>query len=326
MRKLLMHVCCGPCFSYIQEDLSKNGLLNADGTYEKVDYKAFFYNFNIHMQDEYEKRKDSFIKLCDITSTKYYIYDKYGFDEFVSGVQDEVISQKKYKMRCSYCYYKRLYQTFLYAKENNFDIVSTTLTISPYQNHAEIKRVGEELSKKFNIEFRYINYTPHYREGQILAKKYGLYMQKYCGCIFSLNERNEKKKELQNIKLAPKNICIKRIYSKKDYFDLLLDIEQLKSNATQNFEKTYMYGLKVDDSFVTLAVISHIDENTLELEKIVTKEEYRKKGYAKRLLKSLCGSYKQKYKVMIVKSANNANSFFESQGFKRYENILIKDL
>ena len=43
-----MHVCCAPCYIYIENDLRNNGLLLEDGTYEKVDYTSLFYNPNIH--------------------------------------------------------------------------------------------------------------------------------------------------------------------------------------------------------------------------------------------------------------------------------------
>ena len=75
------------------------------------------------------------------------------------------------------------------TKENNFDIVSTTLTISPYQNHELIKKVGKNLQEEYGIEFIYVDYREHFREGQKMARGIGIYMQKYCGCIFSTKVR-----------------------------------------------------------------------------------------------------------------------------------------
>ncbi|MNI54272.1 hypothetical protein D3C73_1091620 [compost metagenome] len=81
----------------------------------------------------------------------------------------------------------RLKKVFEYARENGYDIVSTTLTISPYQNHEIIKKVGKLLEKEYGVEFLYTDYTPHFREGQKMARDMELYRQKYCGCIFSID-------------------------------------------------------------------------------------------------------------------------------------------
>lgn len=83
-----------------------------------------------------------------------------------------------------------------------------------------------------------------------------------------------------------------------------------------------VYELKVDEEIVSVAVILHIDKNTLELKNLVTKEEYRNKGYAKKLLKSLCGNYKQKYSKMLVGTTENNIPFYVKQGFDKYEKTI----
>ncbi len=77
-------------------------------------------------------------------------------------------------------------------KRIGYDSFSTTLLISPYQNHEVLKELGEELAKKYGIKFVYIDFRVGFREGQTKARGLGLYMQKYCGCIFSEEERYEK--------------------------------------------------------------------------------------------------------------------------------------
>ena len=78
----------------------------------------------------------------------------------------------------------------------------------------------------------------------------------------------------------------------------------------------------MDKNIVSLAVILHIDKNTLELKNLVTKKEYRGKGYAKKLLKSLCGNYKQKYNKMLVGTSENNIPFYVKQGFDKYEKTI----
>ena len=187
MRKLLMHACCAPCFVYIENDLRKNGLL-LDGKYEKVEYTACFYNPNIHPKVEYERRKNTFKDFCAQKKCDFIVIDEYDLNGYIKYVVENVGKGKKYSYRCEYCYYMRLKKVFEYAKENNFDIVSTTLTISLYQNHDIIKKVGKKLEEEFGIEFIYIDYREHFREGQKMAREFGLYMQKYCGCVFSFDD------------------------------------------------------------------------------------------------------------------------------------------
>ena len=70
-----MHCCCAPCFTYIENDIKLNGILNEEGKKEKVDLTACFYNPNIHPRVEYERRKNAFIKFCKIKECKNVIID-----------------------------------------------------------------------------------------------------------------------------------------------------------------------------------------------------------------------------------------------------------
>ena len=87
-----------------------------------------------------------------------------------------------------------------YAKEKGYDAFSTTLLVSIYQNHDAIKQIAEELAKKYNIEFVYRDFREGFREGQAKARELGLYMQKYCGCIFS--EEDRYRKQIKNMLTA----------------------------------------------------------------------------------------------------------------------------
>ena len=95
-------------------------------------------------------------------------------------------------VKTNYCYIKRLSETARYAAENGYQAFTTTLLVSPYQKHDALKVICEELSKQFGIEFLYRDFRPGFREGQTKARAAGLYMQKYCGCIFSEEERYQK--------------------------------------------------------------------------------------------------------------------------------------
>ena len=76
-----------------------------------------------------------------------------------------------------------------------YDAFTTTLLVSPYQNHDVLIEVGKEIAQKYEIEFLYRDFRPGFREGQAEARELGLYMQKYCGCVFSEEDRYAKQIE-----------------------------------------------------------------------------------------------------------------------------------
>lgn len=311
--KLLMHACCAPCSVYPVETLRKEGI-------EPIIY---WFNPNIHPYMEYKSRRDSlkeYVKRMNLSA----IFDEdYGLDEFcIQAVKD-------LKKRCTnYCYPVRIQKLCKYAKDNGYDAVTTTLLYSIYQNHDFIKKYMEETCSKYGLQFVYRDFREGFWQGHDKAKEIGLYMQKYCGCIFSEESRynchNPAKPELPEGYELPSrtNIQVKKIENKEDYIDLLLEADPSKDMIFKYLNDSDVYALKIDEEIVTLAVILHISKNTLELKNLVTKKEYRNKGYAKKLLKSLCGNYKQKYNNMIVGTTENNIPFYVKQGFDKYEKTI----
>ena len=178
--KLLMHVCCAPCSVYPVEVLRK----------EEIEPTLYWYNPNIHPYTEYKARRDALTQYANIENLDVIFEDEYGLDNFCKE------AVKDLNGRCvNYCYPVRLRKTFEYAKENGYDAVTTTLLYSIYQKHDYIKKLCEDLSKEFNIGFLYKDFRVGFWEGHDKAKDLGLYMQKYCGCIFSEEDRYKKKIE-----------------------------------------------------------------------------------------------------------------------------------
>jgi len=243
--------------------------------------------------------------------------------EFCKNVVDDL------ENRCvKYCYRVRFEQTARYAKEHGYDTFSTTLLISPYQNHNALKKIGEEMAEKYGLNFLYRDFRPGFREGQAEARELGLYMQKYCGCVFSeemrYNNYNVPKPSIPNgyeMSREPR-MQVKKIENKEDYIDLLLEADPSKDMIHKYLNDSDVYALKKGDELISIAVILHIDRKTLELKNIVTRENYRNKGYAKTLLKSLCGNYKQKYDRMLVGTTENNIPFYVKQGFDKYEKTI----
>ena len=172
--KLLLHTCCAPCSVYCVDTLKKEGITPT----------LFWFNPNIHPYIEYKTRRDTLIDYAKMMNLELIIKDLYGLDSFCKNVLGDLNN------RCiNYCYPVRLRALFQYAKDNGYDTVSTTLLYSIYQKHDAIKKIMEDLSKEFNIAFLYRDFRVGFREGQDKARDLGLYMQKYCGCIFSEEDR-----------------------------------------------------------------------------------------------------------------------------------------
>ena len=172
--KLLMHTCCAPCSVYCIDSLKK----------EEIEPTLYWFNPNIHPYIEYKTRRDTLIEYSKMVNLPLIINDNYGLQEFCKNVIDNLDN------RCvNYCYRVRLEQTVKYAKDNNYYAFTSTLFVSPYQKHEELKRLCGEMAEKYNIEFLYRDFRVGFREGQAKARELGLYMQKYCGCVFSEEER-----------------------------------------------------------------------------------------------------------------------------------------
>ena len=311
--KLLMHTCCAPCSVYCIDTLRKEG----------IEPTIYWYNPNIHPYMEYKARRDTLKEYAKSLELNAIFDEDYGLDEFCKNVIGDL------KNRCkNYCYPIRLRKTFEYAKENGYDAVTTTLLYSIYQNHDFIKDYMQKLSDEFGIDFLYRDFRVGFREGQNKARELGLYMQKYCGCIFSEEMRYYNRNPIQTSNTngyeIPKEprMQVRKIENKEDYIDLLLEADPSKDMIHKYLNDSDVYALKKEDELISIAVILHIYRKTLELKNIVTTEKYRNKGYAKTLLKSLCGNYKQKYDRMLVGTTENNIPFYVKQGFDKYEKTI----
>lgn len=177
---ILMHLCCAPCGIFPIETLKNEGM-NLSG---------YYYNPNIHPIEEFIKRKS----MVEVISKKYEINVEYS-DE---NLENEWLQFNDKKIRCSMCYEKRIEKTARLALDNGFDGFTTSLLVSPYQNHDLIVEYSNKYSEKYGIQFIYRDFRVGFREGQQIARKLELYMQKYCGCIFSIEEAKNQKKKTKN--------------------------------------------------------------------------------------------------------------------------------
>ena len=183
-KTLLLHACCAPCSSYVIEYLSNY-----------FDITILFYNPNINNDIEYNKRLqelERFVKEFKTNNPVKVISLGYNHDEYlqtVLGLEEE----KEGGSRCLKCYRLRIEKTFEYAKQYNFDYVTTTLTISPLKNSQVINKIGSELENIYHINYLYSDFKKKegYKRSIELSKIYNLYRQHYCGCLYSKNSNIE---------------------------------------------------------------------------------------------------------------------------------------
>lgn len=186
--RILLHICCSNCAIYPVKTLRGKG----------YNLTGFWFNPNIQPYQEYKLRLDS---LKDLTNR--WRFDMIYMDEYAEGhalfKMDEITTElheiPKYPERCKSCYRLRLEKTAEQAQKQGFDAFSTTLLISPYQDFEQIVTIGRELADKYNVLFYLRDYRQYFREAMAYAKEFGLYRQKYCGCIYS---REERKRELNS--------------------------------------------------------------------------------------------------------------------------------
>ena len=177
-KKLLLHSCCGPCSSYVISYLTNY-----------FDITILYYNPNIYPYDEYLKRKQEQIKLINEIDCSNNLdimdcdYDNDLYEKCIIGLENE----PERGNRCMVCYNLRMEKTAKMAKECNYDYFCTTLSVSPYKNSECINKIGEKLQNKYNINWLYSDFKKKdgYKQSILLSKKYNLYRQDYCGCIYS---------------------------------------------------------------------------------------------------------------------------------------------
>ena len=184
---LFLHSCCAPCSSYVLEYLSQ---------YFKI--TVFYYNPNIYPDDEYYKRVEEQKQFINIFPAKNKIdfiegsFDKDRFYDMAKGLENV----REGGERCFGCYQLRLRESAQKAKELGFDYFATTLSISPLKNAAKLNEIGLRLEKEYGVKYLLSDFKKKngYKRSVEISNQYNMYRQDYCGCVFSMQERENAKK------------------------------------------------------------------------------------------------------------------------------------
>lgn len=187
MKKILLHTCCVSCLSYVHNKILQKGFLPI----------VFYYNPSIHDRVEYLNRLKDVQSYCKKNNLEVIIPD-YNDQEFFQPLKPwldpkslKYINDKNRfrRKRCEFCYQLKMLQTAKEAKKRRIKNFSTTLLISPYQDHEFIDYISSQIAKDCDLDFFYQDFRKGYWQGRNYSRSHKFVIPSYCGCTFSINEK-----------------------------------------------------------------------------------------------------------------------------------------
>ena len=176
-KKLLLHSCCGPCSTTAITRLS-----------ETYDVTVYYYNPNIYPQEEFIKRQNTQKEFLQKYNPEIKLiegdWDNAFYEDYIKGFE----GCKEGGERCKLCFELRLENVANLAKNQNYDLFATTLTVSPHKNAKLINEIGKNIEQKIGVEYLPSDFKKQdgYLQSIKLSKEYNLYRQNYCGCKYSI--------------------------------------------------------------------------------------------------------------------------------------------
>lgn len=184
--KLLLHSCCAPCSGEVMEAMIAS----------EIDFTIFFYNPNIHPKKEYDLRKDENIRFAEKFGIPFIDAD-YDVDNWFERAKGMEMEPER-GIRCTMCFDMRFERTALYAFENGFPLITSSLGISRWKNMEQINDCGERAAAHYpGISYWTYNWRKGGGSSRMLeiSKREEFYMQEYCGCAYSLRDTNQWRKQ-----------------------------------------------------------------------------------------------------------------------------------
>jgi len=171
---VLLHICCAPDASY-----------GVPAMQERFRVTGFFFNPNIHPEEEYDRRLHATRRFRDFLPFALEVLGGGGkeWDEAVRGLEGEPEKGR----RCEACIRVRLRRTAEEAKRLGIPAFCTVLTVSPMKDAAMVNRVGREEGERAGLLFIEADMKKNdgFRKSVEITKKLGIYRQVDCGCRYS---------------------------------------------------------------------------------------------------------------------------------------------
>ncbi len=217
---MLVHICCSVDSHFFLKKLKEK--------FPDEKFIGFFYDPNIHPYSEYKLRLLDVKRSCRMLNIPL-IEGEYDFESWLDAVRGFENEPEKGK-RCEICFDKRLEISAKKAKELGERRITTTLLTSPKKSKEQLKKTGEEIAKKFGVEFVYVDFRKGggTQEQFKMAKEDQLYHQNYCGCMFALKkQRDEQKREASELFSPISNQILPcSIEDKIDLYEKRVEIEK----------------------------------------------------------------------------------------------------
>ena len=115
---------------------------------------------------------------------------------------------------------------------------------------------------------------------------------------------------------------------KQEQIDYMLDLMYSEEALTKHFENPnyHYYLIQEDDQFLGFVGFEfHLEPETTKLHRIYFLKEAQGKGFGKKALKFVINETKKidnKRVILTVNKNNSAKKFYESQGFKIYDEAI----
>ena len=179
--KVLLHSCCAPCSGEVMEAIVAS----------KIDLEILFYNPNIHPLKEYEIRKEENIRFAKQMNIPFIDAD-YDTSNWFARVKGMEFEPEK-GMRCTACFDMRFERTALYAFEHGYSVFTSSLGLSRWKDMQQINASGTKAASRYE-GMVYWTYNWRKKGGgdrmYDIAKRENFYQQEYCGCVYSLRDKN----------------------------------------------------------------------------------------------------------------------------------------
>ena len=175
--RLLMHICCSNCAVLPLSSMLDKG----------HGITGLWFNPNIHPEDEYDRRMNAVREMASVLAIDMEYRGGYGLEEFMRQLEESGAGRPG---RCRVCYAMRMRETARECASGGYDAFTTSLLISPFQDHDLLVGEAESAARLYGARFHYEDFRPVWKDGQAIARGMGFYRQYYCGCVYSKAERD----------------------------------------------------------------------------------------------------------------------------------------